>query len=374
MLAARNDIAHWAKVVRAENLRIDKKLFKNKYLQTRRKVRAAHAFICLHGAQCAPYFGGILLAAAMANADAQTAASAFPTRPIRLLVPTTPGGSVDALARAIGTRLSEKFGQQVVIDNRAGAGGVIAGELTAKAPADGYTLLLGTVAALAANVSLKKSLPYDPLRDFAPVTLAATQNLILIVTPALPVKNVKDLIALAKTKPGQITFASAGSGAGGHLSGELFKLLAGIDLLHIPYKGMAPALVDVISGQVSCSFPSIATALPQIKSGKVRALAVTGARRSQAAPEVITMQEAGVPGYESATWYGAVAPAATPRALILKLNNEIVAILKQPELRERLAADGAEPLGSTPEDFGRHLKSEIDKWAKVVKAAGIIVE
>ncbi len=300
-------------------------------------------------------------------ASAQT----FPARPIRLLVPTTPGGSVDGLARAIGSKLSDKFGQQVVIDNRAGAGGVIAGELTAKAPPDGYTLMLGTVAALAANVSLKKSLPYDPLRDFAPVTLAATQNLILIVTPALPAKNVKDLIALAKAKPGQITFASAGSGAGGHLSGELFKLLAGINLLHIPYKGMAPALVDVISGQVSLSFPSIATALPQIKSGKVRALAVTGARRSQAAPEVLTMQEAGVPGYESATWYGAVAPAATPRALINRLSSEIVAILKQAELRDRLAADGSEPLGTTPDEFGRHLKSEVEKWAKVVKAAGL---
>ncbi len=225
----------------------------------------------------------------MALLPAAALAQAYPTRPIRLLVPTTPGGSVDALARAIGVKLSEKFGQQVVIDNRAGAGGVIAGELTAKAPPDGYTLMLGTVAALAANVSLKKSLPYDPLRDFAPVTLAAAQNLILIVTPALPVKNVKYVIALAKSKPGQITFASAGSGAEGHLSGELFKLLAGIDLLHIPYKGMAPALVDVISGQVSMSFPSIATALPQVKSGKVRALAVTGARRSQAAPDVVTI-------------------------------------------------------------------------------------
>ncbi len=311
-----------------------------------------------------------LLALLPATASAQS----FPTRPIRMLVPTTPGGSVDGLARAIGTKLSDKFGQQVVIDNRAGAGGVIAGELTARAPADGYTLMLGTVAALAANVSLKKSLPYDPLRDFAPVTLAATQNLILIVNPSVPVKTVKELIALAKAKPGQITFASAGSGAGGHLSGELFKLLAGIDLLHIPYKGMAPALVDVISGQVSLSFPSIATALPQVKSGKVRALAVTGARRSQAAADVLTMQEAGVPGYESATWYGAVTPTATPRAIITKLNIEIVAILKQPELRDRLAADGSEPLGTTPEEFGRHLKAEIEKWAKVVKAAGIRAE
>ena len=316
----------------------------------------------------------LLPASAHAQHPSNGSGQAFPTRPIRLLVPTTPGGSVDSLARSIGTKLSEKFGQQVVVDNRAGAGGVIAGELAAKAPPDGHTLMLGTVAALASNVSLKKSLPYDPLRDFAPVTLAATQNLILIVTPALPAKNVKELIALAKAKPGHITFASAGSGAGGPLSGELFKLLAGVDILHIPYKGMAPALVDVISGQVSLSFPSINTALPQVKSGKVRALAVTGARRSQAAPDVITMQEAGVPGYESATWYGAVAPAATPRDIITKLNHEIVAILKQPELRDRLAADGAEPLGTTPDEFGWHLKAEVAKWAQVVKAAGLRAE
>jgi tripartite-type tricarboxylate transporter receptor subunit TctC len=314
----------------------------------------------------------IVLAAALLPATVQ--AQHYPARPIRLLVPTTPGGSVDSLARAIGIKLAEKFGQQVVVDNRAGAGGVIAGELTAKAPPDGHTLMLGTVAALAANVSLKRSIPYDPLRDFAPITLAATQNLILIVTPSLPAKNVKELIALAKSKPGQITFASAGSGAGGHLSGELFKLLTGIDILHIPYKGMAPAMVDVISGQVALSFPSINTALPQVKSGKVRALAVTGAKRSQAAPEVITMQEAGVAGYESATWYGAVAPAATARDIITKLNSEIVAILNQRELRDRLAAEGAEPLGTTPDEFGRHLKSEIAKWAQVVKATSLRAE
>lgn len=298
-------------------------------------------------------------------------AQGYPSRPVRMIVPSTPGGSVDTLARAIGSRLTERFNQQIVVDNRSGAGGVIAAEITAKAPPDGYTLMMGTVASLASNVSLQRKLPYDPLRDFAPVTLAATQNLMLVVNPSLPAKNVKELIALAKAKPGQITFASAGSGAGGHLSGELFKLLAGIDLLHIPYKGVAPALIDVISGQVSLTFPSIISALPHVKSGRVRALAVTGAKRTQAAADIPTMQEAGVAGYESATWYGVVAPTATPGAVITRLNTEIVAILKQPELRDRLAADGAEPLGSTPEEFGRHLKSEIDKWAKVVKAAGL---
>jgi len=298
----------------------------------------------------------------------------FPLRPVRLIVPSTPGGSVDTLARAVGTRLSERLGQQVVIDNRSGAGGVIAGELTAKAPPDGHTLMMGTVASLASNVSLHKKLPYDPLRDFAPVTLAATQNLMLVVNPSLPARNVKELIVYIKSKPGQVTFASAGSGAGGHLSGELFKLLAGVDMLHIPYKGVAPALVDVISGQVSLTFPSIISALPQVKSGKVRALAVTGAKRSQAASEIPTMQEAGVKDYESATWYGAVAPVATPRNIVIKLNSEMVAILKQPELRDRLAADGAEPLGSTPEEFGKHLRAEIEKWSRVAKAAGLRVD
>ena len=288
-----------------------------------------------------------------------------------MIVPSTPGGSVDTLARAVGPRLYEKWGQQIVVDNRAGAGGVIAGELTAKAPADGYTLMFGTLASLASNVSLHKKLPYDPLRDFAPVTLAAGQNFILVVNPQLPVKNVKELIALAKAKPGQITFASAGTGAGGHLSGELFKMLAAIDITHIPYKGVTPALVDVIGGQVSLTFPSLISALPPMKSGKVRALAVTGTKRSHATPDIPTMQEAGVASYESATWYGVVAPAATPHDIINKLSTEIVAILKQPELRDRLAADGAEPLGSTPEAFGQHMKSEIAKWARVVKAAGL---
>ena len=309
----------------------------------------------------------------LAAALAATAAGAqpYPVRPIRLIVPSTPGGSVDTLARAIGNRLADKWGQQVVVDNRSGAGGVIAGELAAKAPPDGYTLMLGTVASLASNVSLHKKLPYDPPRDFAPITLAATQNLILVVNPSLPAKDIRELIALAKSRPGVITFSSAGNGTGGHLSGELFRLLAGVDLLHIPYKGVAPALVDVISGQVSLTIPSLISALPQVRSGKVRALAVTGVKRSQATPNVPTMQEAGVPGYESATWYGMVAPAATPRDILVKLNSEIVAILKQPELRDRLAADGAEPAGSTAEAFGLHLKSEIAKWAKVVKAAGL---
>ncbi len=307
-----------------------------------------------------------LLAAASLPAHAQT----YPSRPIRMLVPSTPGGSVDTLARTIAPRLAEKWGQQVVVDNRAGAGGSIAGEMTAKAPPDGYTLMMGTIAATATNVSLQK-INYDPLRDFAPVTLVATQNLMLVVHPSVPAKSVKELIAVAKAKPGQLSFASAGNGTGGHLSGELFKLLAGIDMLHVPYKGVAPALVDVVAGQVSMTFASLISGTPQYKSGRLRALAVTGAKRSVALPELPTMQEAGVKGYESSTWYGVIAPAGTPPEIINKLNAEIVGILKQPEIFERLSQEGAEPVGNTPQQFAAHIKSEIEKWRKVIQAAGI---
>jgi len=299
------------------------------------------------------------------------AAQTYPTKPIRLLVPSTPGGSVDTLARTIGPRLAERWGQQVIVDNRPGAGGAIAAELVAKAPPDGYTLLIGTVASLASNVSLQKRVPYDPAKDFAPVTLLATQNLMLLVHPSIPAKSVKELVALAKSKPGHLSFASAGTGAGGHLSGELFKMLAGIDMLHVPYKGVAPALVDVISGQVSMTFPSILSSLPHYRSNRLRGLAVTGAKRSAAVPELPTMQEAGVKGYESATWYGIVAPVQTPAEVINRLNSELVAAIRQSEIRERLTSEGADPVGSSPAEFGAYIRSEIEKWRKVIRAAGI---
>jgi tripartite-type tricarboxylate transporter receptor subunit TctC len=311
-------------------------------------------------------FALALAAAAALPAHSQS----YPTRPIRILVPSTPGGSVDTLARTVAPKLSEKWGQQVVVDNRAGAGGAIAGEMLAKAPPDGYTLMMGTIAATATNVSLQKT-NYDPVKDFAPITLVATQNLMLVVHPSVPAKSVKELIAVAKAKPGQLSFASAGNGTGGHLSGELFKLLAGIDLVHIPYKGVAPALVDVVAGQVSMTFASLISGTPHYKSGRLRALAVTGAKRSIALPELPTMQEAGVKGYESATWYGMLAPAGTPADIVNKLNAEIVAILRQPEINERLSHEGAEPVGNTPQQFGAHIKSEIEKWRKVIRAAGI---
>ena len=306
--------------------------------------------------------------------SAHAQGTSFPNRPIRLLVPSTPGGSVDTLARTVGGRLSERWSQQVVVDNRAGAGGTIAGELTAKAVPDGYTLLIGTISSLATNVSLHRKLSYDPVKDFAPVTLVATQNLMLLIHPSVAATSVKELVALAKAKPGTLSFASAGNGTGGHLSGELFRLLAGIDLLHIPYKGVSPALIDVVSGQVSMTFSSILSSLPQVKSAKVRALAVTGAKRSNAAPELPTMDEAGVKGYESSTWYGIVAPVGTPAPVVQRLNAEVVAILRQPETNERLSREGAEPVGNTPQEFGAFIRSEIAKWAKVIKAAGVRAE
>lgn len=312
-----------------------------------------------------------ILAAIIAATSCAASAQSYPVKPIRFIVPSTPGGSVDTLARTVGPRLADKWGQQVIVDNRSGAGGAIAGELVAKSPPDGYTLLVGTVASLATNVSLQKKLPYDPMKDFAPVTLLATQNLMLLVHPSLPVKSVKELTALAKKKPGSLSFSSAGNGTGGHLSGELYKLLAGVDLLHVPYKGVAPAMIDVVSGQVTMTFASILSGSAQVKAGRLRALAVTGARQSVAAPGLLTMVEAGVNGYESATWYGIVAPTGTPADIVNRLNSEIVAILKSPEMHDRLSKEGADPVGNTPAEFARHIQTEIEKWRKVIRAAGI---
>jgi tripartite-type tricarboxylate transporter receptor subunit TctC len=310
----------------------------------------------------------VLLCCALATG---AAAQQYPSKPVRMLVPTTPGGSVDTIARTIGPKLSERWGQQIIVDNRPGAGGAIAGDLTAKAPADGYVVLLGTIASLCTNSILQKKLPYDPVKDFVPISLVATQNLMLVVHPSVPAKTVKELIRFAKSQPGKLSFASAGNGTGSHLSGELFKQVAGLDILHIPYKGVQPAMVDVISGQVAINFPSILSGSPHARSGRVRAIAVTGAKRSAAVPDLPTMQEAGMKGYESATWYGIVAPAGTPQDVVTKFSSEVVAILKQPETNDRLSKEGADPVGSTPQEFGRYIQSEIEKWRRVIRAAGI---
>ena len=295
----------------------------------------------------------------------------YPTRPIRIVVVSTPGGSVDTMARTVGPKLAERWGQQVLVDNRPGAGGAIAAEIVAKSPPDGYTLIMGTVASFATNVSLRKSLPYDPVKDFAPITLVATQNLMLLIHPSIPAKSVKELVAIAKKQPGKLTFASAGNGTGGHLSGELFKMLAQIDMLHVPYKGVQPALIDVVGGQVSMTFASIISAMPQVTSRRLIPLAVTGGQRSPAAKELPTMMEAGIKGYESATWYGLLAPASTPADIVNKLNAEVVAALKNPDMYDRLSREGADPVGNSPAEFARYIQIEIDKWRKVIKAAGI---
>ena len=311
------------------------------------------------------------VAGLLALATTLASAQAYPTRPIRILVPSTPGGSVDTLARMVSRHLSEKWNQQVVVDNRAGAGGVIAAELAAKASPDGHTLIMGTVASMATNVSLTRNLSYHPTRDFDPITLVAAQQLMLVVNPSVPAESVADLLRVARAKPGQLTFASAGNGSGGHLSGELFRMLTGVEIVHVPYKGVSPAMLDVVSGQVTMSFASIISGTPQVRSGKLRALAVTGLRRSPAQPDAPTMIEAGVKGYESSTWYGLLAPKGTPRPIVMKLHQEVVALLQQPAIRERLLAEGAEPVGNTPDQFRAFIDAEIAKWGKIIRGAGL---
>ena len=305
---------------------------------------------------------------------AGVAAQTYPTKPIRLIVPSTPGGSVDTLARSVGTQMSQRWSQQVLIDNRSGAGGIIAAEATAKSAPDGYTLIMATVASIATNISLVRNLPYDPVRDFTPVSLVATQQLMLLIHPGIAAKSVAELTQLAKANPGKLTFASAGSGTGSHLSGELYKMLAGINLVHVPYKGVGPSFADMLSGRISMGFASVLSGTPHFKAGKLRGLAVTGVHHSVVAPDLPTMAEAGVAGYEASTWYGMLGPKGLPQPLLTKINAEVVAILRIPEVKERIISEGAEPVGSSPEEFGEFIKAEIAKWAKVIKAAGITPE
>ena len=297
-------------------------------------------------------------------------AQTYAVRPIRMIVAYPPGGGTDIVGRMMGQRLGENLGQTVVVDNRGGATGNIGTEIAAHATADGYTLLMGNVAPNAINVSLFKKLPFDPVKDFAPVSLVAVTPNILVVQPSSPVKTVKDLIALAKSKPGSLNFPSAGVGSSSHLAGEMLKSMAGIDMVHVPYKGGGPALVALLSGQVQLMFATLPAAMPHVKSGKLRPVAVTTSHRSQALPELPTIAESGVPGYEAATWYGLLAPAGTPKAIVDRLHAEIVKILAT-DTRQRLAAQGFEPAGTTPAEFAGYIKSEIVKWGKVIKDAGI---
>ena len=295
-------------------------------------------------------------------------AQPYPSKIMRLVVPNNPGGTLDQLARAIGQQLAEAWGRQVVVENRPGAGGNIGIGAAAKSPADGHTLLLVSVS-FTSNPALYSKPAFDLIRDFAPVTLVAASQNALIVHPSVPAKSVRDLIRLAKSKPGQLNFSSSGIGTSQHLGGELFKSMANVEMLHIPYKGGPAGLVALISGEVSLMFNNLFTAIPYVKDGRLRALAVTGARRSPAMPELPTIAESGVPGYNVSTWYGLLVPAGTPQAVITKLNTEVVRILNQSETRERMGGI-VELIPSTPDQFAAHIKQEIVRWAGVVKRSG----
>lgn len=298
------------------------------------------------------------------------AQAAFPEKPIRMIVPFPAGGNADIVARSIGNELSKNLGVPVVIENRGGAGGVIGSEIVAKAPADGYTIVMVS-ASHVINPSMQKSLPYDTIKDFAGISLVAEVPTVLVVHPSVPAKSLKELIAYAKANPGKINFATAGNGTVGHLSAELLKSMAQIKMEHVAYKGNGPAMTDVLGGHVQMIFGSMPSALPHIKSGALRALVVTAPKRSAAAPDIPSTAEAGMPGFDVATGFGLFAPAKTPRPIINKLNAEVVKALKLPEVSNRLAGQGAEPVGSTPEEYDAFVKKEIAKWQKVCKEAGI---
>ena len=297
----------------------------------------------------------------------------YPSKPIRVVVPFPAGGGTDIVTRMVAQKLGESLRASFVIDNRSGAGGTIGTEIAAKSPADGYTLV-AVSGSHAINPSLYKKLAYDSVRDFAPVTMLVSGPGLLVVHPSVPAKTVKELIALAKSKPGQLNYASAGSGTPPHLAAELFKTMAGVDIVHVPYKGNTPAFLDLVSGQVSLSFPTIPSAIPHVRAGKLRALAVTSRERSRVAPEIPTVAESGLPGYNTSSWFGMLAPAGTPASVILKLHQEIAKVLQLPDIREKLLNQGLEPVGSTPEEFAAAIRVEIDKWAKVVKASGAKAE
>ena len=296
-------------------------------------------------------------------------AAEYPTKPIRMLVGFAPGGGTDTTARAMAGKLSERLGQQVIIDNRPGAAGNIAAEITSQANPDGYTVLMGTIAALAINPSLYKKLPFDPLKDVIPVSRAVDSTNVLVLHPSVPAKTVKELIALAKTK--SLNGGSSGVGGAGHLALELFNLQAGTKMVHVPYKGGGPAMVDLLGGNIQLIFATAASAVPHIKSGKIRALAVTTAKRSGLVPELPTVAEAGLPGFEANNWYGVLVPAGTPRAIVNRLNKDVVAVLNLPDLKDFLFKQGLDAAPSTPEAFAAYIRSEKAQWEKVIKAAGL---
>jgi tripartite-type tricarboxylate transporter receptor subunit TctC len=311
----------------------------------------------------------ILLIAPLAGAYAQ----GYPSRVVRIVVPTSAGGGGDVIARLIAKSLGERWGRQVVVDNRTGAGTMLGSELVARAAPDGYTLLM-TPSTLAINPAAYKSVPYDALRDFAPITQAAVVPNLMMVHPSVPAKNVREMIALAKSRPGQLFYASSGHGTSPHLSMELFSLMAGIKMIQVPYKSSGPGVIDLLAGQVALMAPSMISGIPHVRSGKLRALGVTTAARSPSAPEIPTIAESGLPGYESAQWYGLLAPAGTPKDVLDKLHREVTAVLRAPEHRELLGAEGGIVVAGTPEEFAAVIRSETAKWLRVAKDAGLVPE
>jgi tripartite-type tricarboxylate transporter receptor subunit TctC len=317
----------------------------------------------------------LVLAVAAVDARAQDPAAGFPARTIRIVVPFPPGGVTDRLARMVAQKMQEHWGQPAVVENRPGASGMIAAETVAKSAPDGYTLMMGHIGTHAINVSLFGKLPYDPVKDFAPVSLLVSVPNVLLVHPSVPANSVQELVALAKARPGTLNFASPGSGTSGHMSAELFKSLAGIDIVHVPYKGPGPALQDLVAGQVNMLFDTVASSMPQVRGGKVKGLAVTTRERSAIAPDVPTMAESGVAGYEIAPWFAAYAPAGTPPAVVNKLQAEMARILNLPDVRAAFVdQQGMTLIASSPAELGAHTQREIAKWAQVVKATGAKAE
>ena len=331
-----------------------------------RRWLIAAAVACTVALYCAQAAGFYAVAA--------TTTQSYPTKPIRFIVPFAPGGSTDTLARTLGQKLSASLGQQVVVDNRAGANGNIGMEIVARAAPDGYTIVLGYIANLAIGPGLYAKLPFDPVRDYAPITQLASSPNILAVHPSLPVTSFKELIAHAKAHPGKLNYASASVASIGHLTGELLNHAAGIALVHVPYKGSGQAVIDLLAGQVPMMFSGMSSVMPHIKAGKLRPLAVTGAQRSPAASAVPTIAESGFPGFEATAWYGVLAPARTPKPIVDRLHGDIVRALALPDVKERLNNVGFDLIGGTPEAFGAYIKTEIEKWTKVVRAAKIRAE
>lgn len=322
---------------------------------------------------CSLLTAGFLLAVASWPGAALAQTTGYPVKPIRLIIPYPPGGGTDTIARPLAQRLTDNLGQQVIVDNRGGAGGSIGMEFVARSAPDGYTLVVGLTAQLAVNPSLYSKLPYDPVKDFSPITLLGEQPYLLLVHPSVPAKSVREFIALARAHPGQLAYASSGNGSGAHLAAEMLKTMTHINLVHIPYKGAGLALPDLIAGQVQFSFITHTTSGPLVQSGRLRALGVTTAKRSPALPDLPAIAET-VPGYDSAVWYGVLAPAGTPRQIVARLNREILRVMGASDFRQRFTMAAVTPIGGTPEQLGEHIRSEIARWAKLVRESGARID